>query len=424
MTMERAGLRDDSVAAKRAIEALRSGVPNRAAVRELGAHQPEIVACFDDLLGAAAGNAPAGGVVVSGDFGSGKSHLLEYLLHVALDRGFVAGKVVISKETPLYDPAKVLRSALDGARVPDRRGGALPEVVERLSDRFGTEAYREFADWVNRPATGLNERFAATLFLYENTISDLELRDRIVRFWGGDPITVGELKRELRELGEGATWAFARVTEKELAVQRFRFVARLIRAAGYAGWVILFDEVELIGRYSLLQRARSYAEVARWVDGRDVGFPGIMAVLAKTLDFDEAVIHAKGDRDGAPNRLRARGTPEDDELAQRAERGVGLLDRGALRLQQPDAGVLRDTYERLRIIHARAYEWQPPPLRVEQAEASRPMRQYVRSWINEWDLRRLDATYQPEIEIERIDATYDEDHELEGEESADRFADD
>jgi hypothetical protein len=25
------------------------------------------------------------------------------------------------------------------------------------------------------------------------------------------------------------------------------------------------------------------------------------------------------------------------------------------------------------------------------------MRQYVRAWINEWDLRRLDPSYQPEI---------------------------
>lgn len=413
-------MREDGVAAKRAIEALRSGVPNRDAVRELGSNQPEIAAGFDDLLARASTDRPAGGIVVAGDFGSGKSHLLDYLQHVALDRGYVAGKVVISKETPLYDVRKVLSAALDGARVPDRRGGALPEIVERLSERFGTESYREFTDWVNRPASGLSERFAATLFLYENTVSDLELRDRIVRFWGGDPIGVTELKRALREIGEGAAWAFSRVTEKELAIQRFQFVARLIRAAGYAGWVILFDEVELIGRYSLLQRARSYAEVTRWADGgRGTGFPGVAAVLAKTLDFDSAVIQDKGDREGAPNRLRIRGTPEDDELAELAERGIRLLERGALGLTPPDAGVLNDTYERLRRIHSEAYQWAAPPLRVELAEASRPMRQYVRAWIHEWDLRRLDPTYRPEIEIERIARSYEEDVDLEGEEGLD-----
>ena len=52
-------------------------------------------------------------------------------------------------------------------------------------------------------------------------------------------------------------------------MQRFRFVPRLMAAAGYKGWIVLLDEVELIGRYSLLQRAKSYAEVARWVRGAE-----------------------------------------------------------------------------------------------------------------------------------------------------------
>ena len=40
----------------------------------------------------------------------------------------------------------------------------------------------------------------------------------------------------------------------ELAEQRIRFAGRLFRAAGYAGWCLLLDEVELIGRYTPLQR--------------------------------------------------------------------------------------------------------------------------------------------------------------------------
>ena len=53
------------------------------------------------------------------------------------------------------------------------------------------------------------------------------------------------------------------MTVKELAWQRYSFILQLILAAGYSGWVLLVDEVELIGRYSIKQRARSYAEIAR-----------------------------------------------------------------------------------------------------------------------------------------------------------------
>jgi len=41
------------------------------------------------------------------------------------------------------------------------------------------------------------------------------------------------------------------------------------------------------------------------------------------------------------------------------------------------------------------------------------MRNYVRSWINEWDLRRLFPDYTPEIEAGEITFLYEEDADLE-----------
>lgn len=52
---------------------------------------------------------------------------------------------------------------------------------------------------------------------------------------------------------------------RELARQRFRFLSRLMVAAGFDGWVLLLDEAELIGRYTPRQRGRSYAELAGWL---------------------------------------------------------------------------------------------------------------------------------------------------------------
>jgi len=37
----------------------------------------------------------------------------------------------------------------------------------------------------------------------------------------------------------------------------------------------------------------------------------------------------------------------------------------------------------------------------------------VRAWINQWDLRRLDPTHQPEIEVDHVKTDYSEDPELE-----------
>jgi hypothetical protein len=43
------------------------------------------------------------------------------------------------------------------------------------------------------------------------------------------------------------------------------------------------------------------------------------------------------------------------------------------------------------------------------------MRQYVRAWINEWDLIRLDPGFAPETETVEIAMDYREDADLEGE---------
>ena len=76
--------------ARMAIEALRVGVPNRAAIRQMGTEQTGIEDAFDAALSAAWGDTVAGragtgstGIGLAGGFGTGKSHLLGYLAEVA-----------------------------------------------------------------------------------------------------------------------------------------------------------------------------------------------------------------------------------------------------------------------------------------------------------------------------------------------------
>ena len=73
--------------------------------------------------------------------------------------------------------------------------------------------------------------------------------------------------------------------------------------------MVLFDKVELIGRYSPLQRGRFYAELARWLDG-DLGDEGepLVTVAAITADFEAAVMTGKNDRETLPQRLRDKQT--------------------------------------------------------------------------------------------------------------------
>ncbi|MFI7547572.1 BREX system ATP-binding domain-containing protein [Actinoplanes sp. NPDC049599] len=400
-----------AVAARRAIEALRSGVPSRDAVAALGSGQSAIEDRFESLCASVKAGTP-GSMLIGGGFGAGKSHLLEHLARLALNAGWTVSRVVISKETPLHDPAKVFRAAADSAW---REGQARPAIVEAAAELdLDGRSYAELLRWASSSGAELNERFPATLALFAHLRDrDAAYAETILRFWSGDPIAVPELRRRLKEIGEQRP-LLPPIAAPELARQRMRFAARLLAAADSPGWLLLFDEVELIGRYSLLQRAKSYAELARWMRGEHAG-GGIpmAAVFAMTDDYEAAVITGRNDRDVVPARLRAKGTPEAGELATAAELGMRIIDRETHLLTPPDDTELKQVYARLRELHGQAFGWRPPDVKgLERLGATR-MRQYVRAWINEWDLVRLDPEYRPETEAVEMISDYREDPDLE-----------
>src|SRR5439155_10295991 len=212
---------DSPLHARRAIEALRAGVPNRDAVRALGSVQYHVEHEFWRRLQGAGEEFAQGvqspGLLIAGDFGAGKSHLLAYLQHLALQQHFVCSSVVISKETPLYDPAKLYRSAIRAAVVPGRKGSAVHELAARLDPDDAQVA--ALIHWVSRSDVGLNSRFAATLFLFLR-VRDPEVRERIIAFWSGDPLGVSPLRAWLRAHGEASTYRLENVPASELALQR------------------------------------------------------------------------------------------------------------------------------------------------------------------------------------------------------------
>jgi hypothetical protein len=409
---------------RRAIEALRAGVPNQDAVRVMGSSQPELEKIFLERLKEARdgfrNNKQSAGMLVTGDFGSGKSHLLEYFKHIALEENFVCSKIVVSKETPLYSPAKVFNSAIESAVVPDRRGSALTEITSRLD--FTSGAYNGFFQWVHSPESGINLQFAATLYLYVCARGNDELRDRIVRFWSGDPLNISELRKYLKEVGEAASYKIDKITAKELARQRYLFIPRLMVAAGYSGWVLLIDEAELVGRYSLKQRANSYAEIAR-LSGKLEGsaLPGLVSVITLSDDFESIVLDYRNDEEKIPAKYRESGVDGDSLVAAQAERGMRLIRQEKKKLERLNLNKVRATFEKLRTVYQSAYDWEPPQDRIELSVAtSDVMRQYIRRWITEWDLNRIHPGYRPQIEVSELKHEYSETPELERNDEEDR----
>lgn len=403
-----------SLTARRALEALRAGVPNRDAVRALGFHADELLTTFEDKLtevtpGIATETQPKG-ILIAAEFGGGKSHALEFLSHKALEANFAVSKVIISKETPLFDPGKVYSAAVESLRVPDRTGNGLEEIAFnhlKFNPRF-----QDFLPWLGK--SGLNSCFDATMYLYREASADEELQQRLIAFWSGGPLRVSLLRKDLRSCGAVGVYPLEKMPAKELARQRFKFMSRMLFAAGYNGWLILLDELELVGRYSFLQRGRSYAELCRLLGlCNEFAIPGLLTVGAITSEFDTIVLHGKDDFNQINFKFRARGDAEYELTAGLAERAMIEIRQHLLRLPEPDKSSLASVLDRLARVYEKAYGSPPSIPESEGSSVGWQMREYIRSWITRWDLQHLDPTYEPQTEVERIQTDYEENTLLE-----------
>ena len=381
---------------RRAIEALRAGVPNRAAIRRMGIGREGIAEAFaarmSDPFGA--DPAPPGAPVLAGGFGSGKSHVLGYLREMALQENFVVSLVAISKETPLFDPAKLYADAVRGADVPGQNDDAIGVSVARAVRGTDSGRWDRFKEWVDAMVArwragdpgGLSPYFGAIVHLIER--SDPEITADVVAFLGGGTLKSGKIKAQLGGARAAKRFDLGRIRQADLAAQRVRFLPRLFVAAGYAGWCVLLDEVELIGRYSALKRGAAYAEIGRWL-GLDpaVSVPGIVSACAVSDDFADVVIDGRNDARRIQEILGAQGMLEQARLARL---GMAALDKsGSVFVRQPDEAGLQRILQHVCALYREAYDWDPPAIDVGERLSGKSMRIYIKTWITLWDMKRL-----------------------------------
>jgi hypothetical protein len=385
-----------------AIEALRAGVPNTAAIRLLGTDERELCNRFEERLDQCKSGLLNGqmaeGELIAGGFGSGKSHLLGYLADIALRQNFIVSRIAISKETPLFDPDRLFASAIRYALVPGVNDDAMTAAVSRL-DPNGISDLETLATEKGWPL------FAALAFVLPKQVITTEDVATIARFFAGSRISASRVRQWLRAAGALQLFDLRGIKAAQLAFQRIHFTPHLFRAAGFSGWCVLIDEVELVGRYSSLQRAKSYAELCRWLGlNVNVGVPGVLGVGAITDDFKAAVLDGRLDEEKIPRVLEAKGLTAQ---ARFASAGMRAIESCRNYLAPPGEARLHASIDRVRELYRKAYGWMPPNPDVGEQRVGKTMRQYIKSWI-----QRLYGA-RAEIDIESVPADYSENKDLE-----------
>ena len=323
------------------IEGLRSGIPYRETADTMTVGRQDNLRSLASLMETvAAGRRPKTfGQIVRAQYGEGKTHLLHAMASQAWDANWVVSLVSLSKESPLDRLDHLYPKIAQNLMRPGSRvAGLQPLVTEALQASLFLSESRalSLSDRTRLVLDNLARQDAG----FEDLVGDLE----------GNFLTAVELKRIHREnFSKSIQLPASRV--KDEVPYYFLLVDWLIQRAGYQGWLILFDEVELMGKFGRGGRARSYGNLGRFLAGMGERTVSVWAVAG---NFQKDVLIDRGDVERAPEWLMSR--PQDVNSVAWARLALDELS-SARPLEPPSAVAVKELIGQVFRLHQEAYGW-------------------------------------------------------------------
>ncbi len=230
--------------ARQALEALRLGVVPGRELHAITVDRHVEIARLDELF-----ELGRGMLVVSGQYGTGKTHLVEMAEAKALERGFLVARTTFDPvEVPPSHPLRVYAAVIRGLVYPGGGAGLRP-----LLDRLGPSAeHLGGSRW--------HRWLSPALFAHHHAPADLE--QAVVEFVEGRGREDHRgLHRRLANLGYGGGPMYALPdyrTFGQVMAYLLGGIAAWARDAGWRGLAVLLDEAEYLDR--LERTSREMAE--------------------------------------------------------------------------------------------------------------------------------------------------------------------
>lgn len=324
------------------IEALRSGVPSKAVARYFSEARPELLRQLSERLENACGQTAGSGLIISGKYGEGKTHLLNTVFHMAQENNMVVSSVSLGKETPADKMLTLYRKAVASTYLPGREQPGFIHLLDDLS--VGSPVAADAMLYAARELeTDKLYYLLSSYFKTEDPDEKFTLQSDLM----GDLIGNADLKRIYRRIyGKTAKFNVPFSKTKHMA-DYFSFLGHLFRALGYNGWVILFDEMELTGRLGKKARQKAYRNIHWFIEPGD-RLEHAFSLFAVSASYAEDVISRKHEYEN----LEA--LYPDDTLPGKAVLDMICKAQQLLPLtQQEISQILRQ----IRDFHFKAYDW-------------------------------------------------------------------
>ena len=334
---------------RQVVEALRSGVASRALGAYFSEARPQMMRRLNNRLDQLAENGSSGGMIFTGRYGEGKTHLLNTVFSMASERNMVVSCVTLGKESPMDKPEQLYRKLIASTFLPGaRQPGFRTQLEETLTP--------------NSNITGEILAYSAReletdrlYYLLKALVGTQDEDDREVLFADleGDFTSDAVIKKVYRRV-TGTPARFSQPFSKtKHGMDYYRFISHLFRSLGYSGWVLLFDEAELIGRYGKKARCKAYAAMQSFLQADTAKLERCFSLFAFSSSYTPDVIEKKHEFENVNAVWEA--SPE----LQRASAASLNAIMNAPELTPLSGEEVRRILVSIRDFHGKAYDWTP-----------------------------------------------------------------
>lgn len=366
------------IEARHIIEALRSGIPSRAVGQYFSEARPRVIREISERLDMVSEHGKSSGMIISGKYGEGKTHLLNTVFNLAHSNNMVVSYLSLSKETPMDKLYLVYQKLIQNTYLPKRQQPGFMHELEKIS--------------ANSPVANEMLLYAAkqleTDKLYYLFRSYLNTEDSDEKFLlqadlEGDFIANVPLKKIYRRIFNQPVKYNVNFTKTKHCKDYFAFMSHLFIQMGYYGWAILIDETELMGRLGKKARLNAYRNMANFLIP-DRCPESTFSIFALSASYAEDVIEAKHEYENL-----ALIYPEEQEPAHTV---LDLLARAPQLLPLTKDEIYEILYK-IQDFHGKAYEWTPNLSIDSLAEATQSGGYLLRTKIRA-AIEFLDQLYQ------------------------------
>lgn len=276
--------------------ALRRGTVPSNGLDVLAVGMDAFAPTLDEELSVVAGG-QGGFKAVRGEYGTGKTFFGRWLQERARASGFAATEVQINEtETPLHRLETVYRRLVEHLATADTASGAFRSVIDGWFYALEQDVLADpgadpddaaalldrTEDLMEARLAGISKTapaFSAVLRTYRRALAqgDGLLAEGLISWLAGQPNVAASVKRAAGIKGDIDHFGASNFLVGLLTI---------LRDSGYAGLVMVLDEVETLQRMRTDTREKGLNALRQWIDEIDAGrYPGLYLVITGTPAF-------------------------------------------------------------------------------------------------------------------------------------------